>query len=46
MKKINLNLCLKITLALLIAYQSYKVYTISKQVDYLEKTGQMKCSKP
>jgi hypothetical protein len=46
MKKINLNLCLKITLALLIAYQSYKVYKIGKELDYLEKTGQMKCSKP
>lgn len=46
MNKINLKLCFTITLLILIAYQSYKVYTIKKQLDYLERTGQLKCSKP
>ena len=45
-KKINFNLCLKIALAIMIAYQSYKVFVIEKKMDEMEKNGQMKCSKP
>ena len=45
-RKINFNLCLKIALAIMIAYQSYKVFTIEKKMDEMEQNGQMKCSKP
>jgi hypothetical protein len=46
MNKLKPIFLIKIVLAILIAYQSYKVYTLEKQLDYLEKTGQLKCSKP
>lgn len=45
-RKISFNLCLKIALAIMIAYQSYKVFTIEKKMDEMEQNGQMKCSKP
>lgn len=46
MNKINLNIVLKITLAIFIAYQSYKVYSLETKLDNLDKTGQLKCYKP
>lgn len=45
-RKISFNLCLKIALAIMIAYQSYKVFTIEKKMAEMEQNGQMKCSKP
>lgn len=46
MNKLKPIFLLKIAIAILIAYQSYRVYTLEKQLDHLDKTGQLKCSKP
>lgn len=41
-----IKLAVTITIASIIAWQSYQVYLIEKKLDQLEKTGQLKCSKP
>lgn len=45
-KQNYIKLAVTIIVASMIAWQSYQVYKIEKQLDYLEKTGQLKCSKP
>ena len=42
----RLKLIITLTLATLIAWQSYQIYQIEKQLDAAEKSGQLKCKRP
>lgn len=40
------KLIITITIACMIAWQSYQIYQIEKQLDAAEKSGQLKCKRP
>lgn len=42
----RLKLIVTIAIASMIAWQSYQIYQIEKQLDQAEKRGQLKCKQP